>query len=154
MKAYLRAGGTAQPTVQFVVNSKTGFASNYSTSSIISGNIGTGFSWKTGSTLLGSRKLLPIAASGGSSYLAFRFATGLSTFDYGWAALHTYVSDSFISVNLRSAAFAENGGPIYPGQTSIPEPASASLLAMGAMALGARGVRRMKKAQAKMKSAA
>ena len=88
-----------------------------------------------------------------TSYSVFRFSTG-SGFNYGWAEYSASSTTNVFKLKLLEIAYAQNGGPISVGETSIPEPASASLLAMGAMAMGARGVRRMKKAQAKMKSAA
>ena len=152
-QTYLRGAGPFG--ISFVAKSTNGVASSYLIGSVVSASAGAGFIWKAAPVLVSSFTLKSLTPGSGTYYEAFRFGTDATHFDYGWIGVKSITGTSSGSLQITAIAYAQNGNPITVGQTTdIPEPASASLLAMGAMALGARGVRRMKKAQAALKKAA
>ena len=143
---YLREQGTA---VAFSVASSSAVVKEQK-GTLVGKNLPAGsYAWADTRLLLGTG-----SSSKSTGYFIFRFSVG-SGYDYGWAEYsYQAVSESSANLKLTEIAYAENGASIPVGDTSIPEPTSASLLAMGAMAMGARGVRRMRRARAAAKKAA
>lgn len=84
-------------------------------------------------------------------YLPFEFkdATQGNALRYGWVDISLSNSDLQTgqgpALTIWRYAFDDTGAQIFMGQTAVPEPASTSLMALGAMALGARGVRAWRK---------
>jgi hypothetical protein len=80
-------------------------------------------------------------------YLAFQFSdtTRAGAIDYGWVeiglALDNLASSSFgPDVTIYQWAYDNTGAPISMG-AGVPEPAPMSIVALAAMALGAKGMR-------------
>jgi hypothetical protein len=87
-------------------------------------------------------------------YLPFEFkdSTQGNKMLYGWVDVsltNQGLLDNPVGVGPQLTiwryAYDDTGTPIIMGQTAVPEPASMSLMALGAMALGARGVRAWRK---------
>ena len=147
--------GSAPFGISFVVQGVTSEVSSYSAGSVVSANAGVNYFWEPAPRVVAAFTLNSLTPGSHKIYEAFRFGTDASHYDYGWLGVKSFNGIGSRSLVITSIAYAENGASILAGQTTdIPEPASASLLAMGAMALGARGVRRLKKAQAALKKAA
>jgi len=87
-------------------------------------------------------------------YLAFRFqnSTKGNAWNYGWIELseHFPASGGGPQVTIFGSAYDDSGAQIATG--IVPEPSAASLMAFGALTLGAAGVRswRRKRAEAKV----
>ena len=146
VKSYLRNAGTH--VFQLAVSTTSQKPENYQVGSYVSGNLSAGSTWKSLPALLSSFKF-PVSVSATKSFdLAFRFSTTPGNFDYGWIGIQSVNADGGGYAHITQIQYDASGNPI-----EIPEPASASLLAMGAMAMGARGVRRMKQARAAKKAA-
>lgn len=83
----------------------------------------------------------------GTEYLGLRFInpnTGAT--DYGWIQFQTTGPTGYPGTILGYAYNNVAGGPILAGQiTSVPEPGTTVVLSLGALALGAVGVRRWRK---------
>jgi hypothetical protein len=79
----------------------------------------------------------------------FRDSTQGNAVRYGWVDISFSNSDLQTgqgpAVTIWRYAYDDTGAQIFMGQTAVPEPASTSLMALGAMALGARGVRAWRK---------
>ncbi len=89
-----------------------------------------------------------------NKYFPFRFrdSTRDGQWTYGWieASLTAQSDPSNVSVKIISYAWEPDGHQLMMGELpsdAIPEPASAGLMALGAMVLGARGVRRWKQSR-------
>jgi len=82
-------------------------------------------------------------------YLPFRFkdSTQANAFRYGWAEVSLFngnlSSTEGPEVTIFRYAYDTSGNQLPTGQ--VPEPNSISLLALGALALGAKGVRSWKR---------
>ena len=83
--------------------------------------------------------------SGVSTYIGFRFKpSNALTALYGWANVTLTDGGSFGSFVINEWAYDDSGSSIQTGQTSaVPEPATYAL-GLGALALGAAGLRRMR----------
>jgi hypothetical protein len=81
-----------------------------------------------------------------NKYIAFMFkdSTQGDADRYGWALMSMDISDTTgPDVTLQSWAYDDTGAMIAMGDgAAVPEPSSAVLMAMGALVLGSRGVRR------------
>jgi hypothetical protein len=84
----------------------------------------------------------------GGAYLDFRFKDSGSgnAWRYGWIELDLSNGDlrglsDYPQLTIDAYAYETTGVVIAAGQTQVPEPSPAALLALGAMALGAKGVR-------------
>lgn len=86
-------------------------------------------------------------ASFSNKYLSFEFAdtTAGNAMRYGWIEVSLQngaASSGYPVLTITEWAYDNSGVEIATGQTtSVPEPCSASLLAIGALALGAKGIR-------------
>jgi hypothetical protein len=78
-----------------------------------------------------------------NKYLAWQFTSGSSTY-YGWAEIS--LSIGLISPgtgpNVTIWGYGYDNTGAKPTMGAVPEPSSGALFALGAMALGARGVRK------------
>ena len=82
--------------------------------------------------------------SGVSTYIGFQFKPS-GTMLYGWANVTLTAGGSFGSFVINEWAYDDSGSSIQAGQTSaVPEPATYAL-GLGALALGAAGLRRWRK---------
>ena len=71
----------------------------------------------------------------GTGFIGFRFNTGAGV-EYGWAQLTMDEGAPGNSFTLKDFAWADAGTPIFTGETAeVPEPATLSLLASGAVGL-------------------
>lgn len=90
-----------------------------------------------------------------NEYALFRFSTGASTFDYGWINFSLTETDAFgtsgsLGPNLTILSYAyDTSGEILPAgdQEPLPEPSAFEMSGLGALALGAVGVRRWRAAR-------
>ena len=83
-------------------------------------------------------------SSGVSTYIGFRFNPSGSTELYGWANVTLTNGNGFGTFVINEWAYDDSGSSIQTGQTSaVPEPATYAL-GLGALALGAAGLRRMR----------
>ena len=81
--------------------------------------------------------------SGVSTYIGFRFNPS-GTMLYGWANVTLTEGGSYGTFVINEWAYDDSGSSIQAGQTSaVPEPATYAL-GLGALALGAAGLRRMR----------
>ncbi len=104
---------------------------------------------------------LAFATTYANKYFPFRFkdSTHGNQWDYGWieASLTQQSDPAHVTVNILAYAWDPNGQPLGMGELpsdgisgggdSTPEPASAGLMALGAMVLGAKGARRWKQSR-------
>ena len=82
--------------------------------------------------------------SGVSTYIGFRFNPSGTEVLYGWANVTLTDGGSYGTFVINEWAYDDSGDPIQAGQTSaVPEPATYAL-GLGALALGAAGLRRMR----------
>ena len=82
-------------------------------------------------------------SSGVSTYIGFRFNPS-GTELFGWANVTLTDGGSFGTFVINEWAYDDSGSSIQTGQTSaVPEPATYAL-GLGALALGAAGLRRMR----------
>ena len=88
-------------------------------------------------------------------YALFKFQSGAQT-DYGWILLSDSVTSAFgdkgtfgPNLTIVSYAYDTSGAEIPAGETSspIPEPNTLALSGLGALAMGAVGLRRWRKAR-------
>jgi hypothetical protein len=89
-------------------------------------------------------------SSGTPAYVGFSFKHG-GTLCYGWASLTiTYSSTpgaTYASLVVNSWAYEDSGLDLLVGRTTaVPEPAETAV-GLGALALGAAGIRRWRKAK-------
>jgi hypothetical protein len=78
----------------------------------------------------------------GTQILGFRFFNeATNAINYGYDVIQTTASGGF-PATIRSWSYENNGGAI----TVVPEPSTTALLTVSALALGAAGVRRWRKA--------
>lgn len=85
-----------------------------------------------------------LLAAGNAAFVGFRVAAG-TTASAGWIKFSRTTAGQ---MNLVSGALNTTGGPINYGQTAlsaIPEPTTGGLMGLGVLALGARGVRQMRR---------
>jgi hypothetical protein len=106
---------------------------------------GRGFSNSVGSIFLSaSLDNATNITSGASTYIGFRFKPS-STILYGWANVTLTDGGSYGTFVINEWAYDDSGSSIQTGQTSaVPEPATYAL-GLGALALGAAGLRRWRK---------
>ena len=82
-------------------------------------------------------------SSGVSTYIGFRFKPS-GTELFGWANVTPTNGNGFGTFVINEWAYDDSGSSIQAGQTSaVPEPATYAL-GLGALALGAAGLRRMR----------
>ena len=82
--------------------------------------------------------------SGVSTYIGFRFNPSGTEVLYGWANVTLTDGGSYGTFVINEWAYDDSGSSIQAGQTSAdPEPATYAL-GLGALALGAAGLRRMR----------
>ena len=80
-------------------------------------------------------------------YALFSFNNSGIT-NYGWVELSLAIDSTHgPNVTLEGWAYENTGALINAGDTGVPEPSSFALLGLGALALGATGVRRWRKAR-------
>lgn len=83
----------------------------------------------------------------GHKYLAFQFAdsTQANKTLYGWAEISlingNLASSTGPNVTIYGYAYDDSGAFIAAGETTVPEPSSMAFLAVGALTLGAKGLR-------------
>ena len=83
-------------------------------------------------------------SSGVSTYIGFRFNPSGTEELFGWANVTLTNGDGFGTFVINEWAYDDSGSSIQTGQTSaVPEPATYAL-GLGALALGAAGLRRMR----------
>ena len=86
-------------------------------------------------------------------YIAFQFkdSTQANAWRNGWIELseHFPASGGGPEVTIFGYAYDNTGNPIATGALPVPEPSSATLLAFGALTLGAAGVRSWRRQRAK-----
>ena len=83
--------------------------------------------------------------SGVSTYIGFRFNPSGTEVLYGWANVTLTDGGSYGTFVINEWAYDDSGSSIQAGQTSaVPEPATYAL-GLGALALGAAGLRRWRK---------
>lgn len=86
-----------------------------------------------------------------NQYLAWYFAddsVGGSPYRYGWVEINLAIAGYNAGgplVTVLRYGYDNTGAKPTMGQLPVPEPSSGALLAVGAMALGARGLRRWRK---------
>ena len=84
-------------------------------------------------------------ASYDSEYLSYYFVDGDQNF-YGWVKVSlSNESSGDPTVTIYGYAYDTSGNPIATG--AVPEPSSAAILALGALTLGAKGVRSWRRQQ-------
>jgi hypothetical protein len=102
-----------------------------------------GNSWQTGT--VGSANYFGHKPNGFSNrYMAFRFrdSTAGNALRYGWVEMNlfnNFLSDDAPQVTILGYAYDTTGAQLPMG--AVPEPTSAGLLALGALVLGAKGLR-------------
>ena len=76
-------------------------------------------------------------------YVAFRFRDTGNVLRYGWieVSLSNPASLTGPDVTIFGYAYDNTGAQIPMGEMPVPEPSSMTLMALGALALGAKGVR-------------
>lgn len=79
-------------------------------------------------------------------YLAFKFQDG--GWLYGWVEVGLTVGPE-PSMTIYGYAYDDSGAQIVMGAMPVPEPAPMAMLALGALALGAKGVRAWRRSQTK-----
>jgi MYXO-CTERM domain-containing protein len=83
-------------------------------------------------------------SSGVSTYIGFRFNPSGTKELFGWANVTLTEGGSYGTFVINEWAYDDSGSSIQTGQTSaVPEPATYAL-GLGALALGAAGLRRMR----------
>jgi PEP-CTERM motif len=96
----------------------------------------------------------PLNSKFGASlgYIAFTFSPTVGTTDYGYIA-GTLTDGTFagLAFNIQSIAYDDTGVRIAMG--AVPEPSSLVLSAIGALVMGAAGVRKWKQDKAAAKAA-
>lgn len=128
--ANLGLGVTVGPGLGF--NSYTSFG-GYGTYYSLNGGGGDSF----GTRLVGF-------TSGESAYVGFVFVDGSDTPLYGWMEMILIADRNNTSWEIVRWAIDDSGAPIQTGQTVVPEPAAVAT-GLGALALGAAGLRRWRK---------
>lgn len=86
----------------------------------------------------------------GSHTLGFRFYNAANVLNYGYMTISTTTSSSGFPATITGWSFENSGGAItIPGVVTppIPEPSTTALLAIGALALGATNLRRLRRAR-------
>lgn len=85
-------------------------------------------------------------------YALFKFTSAAGQTDYGWIQLSYSVTNSFGTnpalgpdLTIIDYAWDNSGAKLPAGATSIPEPGTMGLTGLGALALGAVGLRRWRK---------
>ena len=79
-------------------------------------------------------------------YFAFQFkdSTQTNAFRYGWVKVdlnNSQASSGVPQLTIYSWAYDTTGAQLAMGSTGVPEPSSGALLALGALTLGAKGLR-------------
>jgi hypothetical protein len=75
-------------------------------------------------------------------YLLFEFTGGdLPHAEYGWAQLNVTITSAGPDATLVDWAYDTSGAEIPAGDTGTPEPSTFALTGLGALALGAKGLR-------------
>jgi hypothetical protein len=96
-----------------------------------------------------SGKTLTVPAPSGLHDYGFEFLSSTNTMDFGWFSGSNTSVDGVFGFYIQDVAIADDGNPVIIGTTQVasdvPEPASASLLLLGAMVTGAAGMRRFKR---------
>jgi len=152
-------------------------AAGVNVATVLSGNIGHLRLFQPGALLTGAAaSAAPIGgrawrstANGGAissaltglapfshEYALFRFTTAAGLTDYGWVQLSYSVgTDPGSGPDLTIIDYAwNNSGALLPaGDTGVPEPSTAGLMGLGALALGAAGLRRWRKSRQAAKAA-
>ena len=95
--------------------------------------------------LSGSLENTASISSGVSTYIGFKFEPSDDDAElYGWANVTLTNGNGFGTFVINEWAYDDSGSSIQAGQTSaVPEPATYAL-GLGALALGAAGLRRMR----------
>jgi hypothetical protein len=96
----------------------------------------------------GTKTDMPAPGTGVLDY-GFEFFNAAGSVDFGWLSGSNTSVNGVFGFNLQSVVTEDNGKELVIGTTQdvqdVPEPASAGLLALGAMITGAVGTRRFKR---------
>jgi hypothetical protein len=104
------------------------------------------FSLRNSAALAVSESLGHEPASYDHQYIAWSFTPSNSIPFYGWIELSvTNSGNGLPDATLFGYAWDNTGAKITMGETPTPEPSSPALLALGALALGARGIRKWRR---------
>lgn len=132
------------PAGGFYVVSSSGNLLGLAAGQTISEYDGRGFISSISSVIYnGSLANVANISSGVSTYIGFQFNPS-GTVLFGWANVTLTNGDGFGTFVINEWAYDDTGASIQTGQTSaVPEPATYAL-GLGALALGAAGLRRMR----------
>ena len=155
--SFIRGFGQSTNAVQFA---STGGASHrlrlFSPGAVFTGAAGSSVfvGSRTWGTVDGGQRSRVFGNSPFSlEYALFRFTPSPGQTDYGWILLSYSVTrglgnDPALGPDLTLHSYAwDNSGALLPAGTGVPEPDTMALTGLGALALGAVGLRRWRKSR-------